>query len=212
MMRLFRVSACFFLVLCFLSSAESGEIPIDANARLESIIESSCAGWKAHGGAVTVRLENEDISGAILEVPRAYIMSPGFHEASVRSTLILSVWKQNFAPYTYDDTRREAQRDKVRNGRSDQMTILIDPALPLDTIARRSVTGGYGLPYDSPKADLEGIRLGNGLFGQRIAPLPRRSEVFFGKSDGRITDIIRCRRWGDVPSPQLYSLVRGRCV
>jgi hypothetical protein len=180
-------------------TAHSGGSPASAEEHLESTRETACSEWKSSGDAVVVRLENEDVTGAVLEVPRGYVASPDFREGQVRDALILSIWKQSFAPYTQADIRREEQRQKVREGQSDRMTILIHSALPLDIVAKRSVMVGYGLPADGPIPDMEGVPLGNGLFAQR--PSTRIGDVFFAKDDGRMTDIIWCSRPSEVPSP-----------
>ena len=149
-----------------------------------------------------MKIENGDIAGAELNVPRDYIMSGGFRSGTTRETLLLRVWKDSFLPYTRVDARSKEQRLRFASGIKDDLVILVGSFKHFDTIARMDLSGGnYPLPFNSPDADLKGVLLPNGLYGQKIKPIPHFSDVYLSRDGERITDIISCDQNGDVPLP-----------
>lgn len=151
---------------------------------------------------VNVRIENGDIRRAELRLPNNYIMSGGFRGEEVRETLLMRVWKDSFLPYTWADAKSKEQKLRFSSGLKDDLVILIGSFKYFDQIARMEVSAGnYDLPWNSPDADMNGVLLANGLYGQKIKPKPHLYDVFFARNGEKITDIISCSQIGDVPSP-----------
>ena len=151
---------------------------------------------------VNVKIDNGDISGAELRLPRNYIMSGGFRGDEVRETLLLRVWRDSFLPYTRKDANSKEQRLRFSSGLKDDLVILIGSFKYFDEIARMELSAGnYDLPWNSSDADMKGVPLANGLNGQKIGPRPHWNDIFLARDREKITDIISCKQFGDVPSP-----------
>jgi hypothetical protein len=150
---------------------------------------------------VTTRLENDFITGGELKMPRAYVKSWAFKDGGTRDALMLSVWRATFLPYTREDETSEKQRERFRAGFRDQLRIIVGGGNPQDLVAQYAVRSEYGLPVNRPGGDLQGVLLPNGLYGQRMEAPVRSSNVYLARKGDHVTDIIRCRRWGDVPHP-----------
>jgi hypothetical protein len=163
---------------------------------------------------ITVKIENADLTGAELKIPRDYLMSRAI-DGATRDALLLQVWKESFLPYAVRDARSADQAKKLAEGRADNMTILISALKDLDSIATLHLQFGYPAAGDANEKALQpvsgrlvtlengfsGYRDQNGLLEQEGLPIQRLPELLVGYEKQEITDIFQCDLIGDVPFP-----------
>jgi hypothetical protein len=163
---------------------------------------------------ITVKIENSDLTGAELKMPRDYLMSMAI-DGATRDALLLQVWKDSFLPYTMRDAMSEDQSKKFSEGRADNLLILISSLKDLDSIAKLNLQFGYpaaGDVNENRRQPVSGPLLGlkNGLFGyrnqdglllQEKLPFPRSYELLIGAENEQITDIFQCDQIGNGPFP-----------
>ena len=164
------------------------------------------------GPMVTEKIENSDLTDAELKIPRDYLMSRAI-DGATRDALLLQVWKDSFLPYTMSDAHSADQGKKFKEGRADNLLVLISALKSLDEIAKLKLQLQYPLEGDvneNRKQPVSGplIRLNNGITGyrddnglieQEKLPTPRAVEPIFGVKNGEITDVFQCSQIGDAP-------------
>jgi hypothetical protein len=155
------------------------------------------------GRMVTARISNADIDGAVLRVPEDYVRSIAFVDGGERGTLLMKVYPYSFMPYTRADAMLPDGRSKISQGIHDSMSILIGSYWPMPILAARTMAIHYDVDIRNlAAADLEGVKQSNGLYRPRHKHRYRWDDVFLGKTDGRITDVIACSRLeGGIKSP-----------
>jgi hypothetical protein len=163
---------------------------------------------------ITVKLENVDLTGAELRVPRAYLTLPAT-DGGTREALGLRVWRDSFLPYTTADSISEDQGKKLSEGRADGMSILLSSLKDLDSIAKLHIWSSYPRagdvnenrrqPVSGPlvalKNGISGYLTKDGLLQQEKLATPRFNELLLAVENSEITDVFQCSQIGDVPSP-----------
>lgn len=191
-----------FLCLCTLS----------ANA--ETLDRLKCDFSGIDSPMITVKIENDDLTGAELEVPRDYFMLRSA-DGEVREAMGMRVWKDSFLPYTKQDALSDDQSKKRSEGRAEDVLILISSLKDLDTIAQLGMRFDYpeagninekrSQPVSGPlitlKNGMSGYRTGDDLLQQEKLAMPRFHELLLGENNGEIADVFHCDQIGDVPSP-----------
>lgn len=184
-MRQFRIARmCSALVLaCVAGSQASALAPLD------------CAAVHNEGPELTWFLDNADIGGAELRLPRAYMQSPRMKSGQTSQTLFISVWKDSFLPYTYEDETSQEQLAAVVRGDLASIDILVGSYKPLDALLVTRTEDSYSTRGRS-KVSVEGVAFANGLQGQPVAAKGIEQEIFHYRSPAGVTDLIRCDKIG----------------
>ncbi len=191
------------VLLCFCSLSASAE----------TLDPLKCDFSGINSPLITVKIENDDLTGAELKVPSDYLMSRA-RDGEVRDALFLRVWKDSFLPYKTSEPLSDEQVKKRYEKRADAVNILISSLKDLDTIAQLSLRFDYpeagninekrSQPVSGPlvtlKNGMSGYLTEDGLLQQSKMAIPRFTELLLGEKNGEITDVFHCKQIGDAPS------------
>lgn len=142
---------------------------------------------------VTLKITNGDIEGAVMRLPRDYIIGVSYSENSVNDTGQFRVYNDDFNAYPNRELHLKDGRYKGAVGIHDELSILISSNWRPPKLALRNISLLYNLGFESPDADLQGELSTFGLYSPRhkISPIYKK-EVFLGKQNNEITDVISC--------------------
>lgn len=165
---------------------------------MKSIAE--CAGLAFDSKLVSAHIQNAG-SETHLRFPYRYLVPLGFTDGGVREGIVFQVRGDTFQPFTRTDENTPEQKKRFKEGLRDGSTVLVNIVGPdkVDT-ALGNIALSYLRFHHSSGTSLNGPILPNGLVSQTSKPAMGR-EVFIGKADGKVTDVISCSLVGRVPAP-----------
>lgn len=143
---------------------------------------------------VTLKITNGDIEGAVMRLPRDYIIGVSYSgNNAVHRTGYFRVYNTDFSAYPNSELHLKNGRFKGAVGIHDGMDILISSYWPMEKLARDSISSHYGLPFNSSEVDIQGKLVEFGLYTTRNKKKKSRGDlVYFAREGNAITDVIRC--------------------
>lgn len=161
---------------------------------------------------VTLKITNGDIEGAVMKLPRDYIIGVGYSENSVNDTGLFRVYNDDFRSYPNSELHLENGQYKGAVGIHDELSILISSNWRPPKLALRNISLLYNLGFENPDADLQGERSKFELYSPRHKTSPiYQKEVFLGKQNNEITDVISCSQKNKTTgTPQCKHLFEAR--
>lgn len=160
---------------------------------------------------VTVGITNLDLEGAVLELPRDYVLSRSFQNGQVREALLLRADVYDFSSYPKAKGYLEDGRSKITAGVRDWVQVLISAHRPMWEMAAFSLVGKYE-GFTHTNATKRVINLKPTAYGLMEAHgytekgFSSNSDIFFQKDDHAFTDIIQCDKSGEVPYPNCVHI------
>lgn len=164
--------------------------------------KSACGFSKFESKLVIAEITNQDIKNGILEFPKSYLFSVPFRSGEVRRGLLLRANVYDFAPYTERDQYFDDGTSKVSVGVRDSIIILISSMVPLEEMLGRFLVSSYeGVPHKQFDIDSESANFGLLKPSKIYEEKPRMSNILYNVVNGKLLDVIRCNKIGDVPYP-----------
>lgn len=142
---------------------------------------------------VTLKITNGDIEGAVMRLPRDYIIGVSYSENSVNETALLRAYNIDFKSYPNSELHLQNGQFKGAVGIYDQLNILISSNWQPPKLALRLISLYYQLGFESTDADLIGSLVKHGLYkpNHQVSEV-YKTEVLLGKQNKKITDVITC--------------------
>nr|WP_145959252.1 hypothetical protein [Rhizobium sp. ACO-34A] len=168
---------------------------------------AECAGLDADSKFVSAHIKNAG-SETSLRFPYDYLVPLGFVDGGVREAIVFQVHGDTFKPFTRAQENAPEQKKRFKEGYRDASTVLVNMISPdrVNTSVHNIAIALLELYYGSG-AKLDGPVLPNGLTRQSERP-QLGQDLFLGKRNGRVTDVISCSIPGRVPSPNCMQRFR----